>query len=304
MDNKRCGIVAIVGRTNVGKSTLLNYILGKKVAIVSRIPQTTRNIIRGILNEKRGQIVFVDTPGLHKPKHRLGKYMNILAEEQARGADIILHLVDSSENVGEEEEMIVNYLNPLRVLVILVLNKIDLGGKFIPEYLNLWQAKKAKPIQELTDSLLVIPVSALKGSNVDKLLEVLFSHLPPGPQLYPEEIISDFPQRLAYADIIREKLFECMRQEVPHSIAVLVDEVIERSDKLTYIRADIFVERDSQKAIVIGDKGQIVKKVGSLARGELEQLLGKKVYLELNAKVKENWRQDQEFLRQMGIIVK
>lgn len=303
MTNKPCGIVAIVGRTNTGKSTLLNYILGKKVAIVSKVPQTTRNIIRGILTEKRGQIVFVDTPGLHKPKHRLGKYMNILAEEQALGADVILHLVDSSERVGEEEEMVVSELCKSKAPIVLALNKIDLGGKFIPEYLKLWEEKKGKSIQELADSLITIPLSALKGANIDELLGVLFAHLPKGPQLYPDDVISDFPQKMAFADIIREKLFECMRQEVPHSIAVLTDEIIERSDKLTYIKADILVERDSQKAIVIGDKGQIVKKVGSLARGELEKLSGKKVYLELNVKVKANWRQDEELLRQMGIIL-
>lgn len=303
MSEKRCGIAAIVGRTNTGKSTLLNSILGKKVAIVSKVPQTTRNIIRGILNEKRGQIVFVDTPGLHKPKHRLGKYMNILAEDSAEGADVIIHLADASENIGEEEEMIVSYLAKAKAPVVLALNKIDLGGKFISEYLKLWEEKKGKPVAELTKELTVIPVSALKGTNIDMLLDELFSLMPEGPQLYPEDMLSDFPQKLAYADIIREKLFECMRQEMPHSIAVLVEEFIERSKALTYIRAEIFVERDSQKGMVIGDKGQIVKKVGSLARQELEELLGKKVYLELSVKVKENWRQDQEILRRMGMVL-
>ena len=196
MENKKCGIVAIVGRTNTGKSTLLNYILGKKVAIVSKIPQTTRNIIRGILTEKRGQIIFVDTPGIHKPKHRLGKYMNILAEDSASGADLIMHLVDSSERVGEEEEMVVNYLKAASAPIVLALNKIDLGGKFVPEYLKLWEEKKGKTLQELGDALIVIPISALKGTNIDRLLEVLFSHLPEGQELYPQEVISDFPERL------------------------------------------------------------------------------------------------------------
>ncbi len=303
MTDKRCGIVAIVGRTNTGKSTLLNRILGKKVAIVSRVPQTTRNIIRAVLTEKRGQIVFVDTPGLHQPRHRLGKYMNLLAEDSARGADLILHLVDSSERVAEEEEMVAGFLAQSKSPVILALNKIDLGGKFIPEYLQLWEDKKGKSIKELGDLFTVIPVSALKGTNIDKLLDELFSRLPQGPQLYPEDTLSDFPQKLAYADIIREKLFECMRQEVPHSIAVLVNEIIERSKGLTYIGAQIFVERDSQKAIVIGDKARMVKRVGVLARQELEKLSGKKVYLELDVKVKENWRRDEELLRQMGIII-
>jgi GTP-binding protein Era len=303
MDKKRCGIVAIVGRTNTGKSTLLNNILGEKVAIVSKIPQTTRNIIRGILTEKRGQIVFVDTPGIHKPKHRLGKYMNILAEEQARGADLIMHLVDSSERVGEEEEMVVNYLTPAKAPIVLTLNKIDLGGKFVPEYLKLWEKKKGKTFQELTDSLIAIPVSALTGTNIEKLLDVLFSHLPEGPLLYPEDVISDFPERLACADIIRQMLFECMREELPYSIGVLVDEIAERSKKLTYIRADIIVERDSQKAMVIGAQGKVIKNVGSLARQELEDVFGRKVYLELKVKVKQGWRQDTEILRQMGIVL-
>ena len=303
MNKKRCGVVAIVGRTNTGKSTLLNYILGKKVAIVSNIPQTTRNIIRGILTEKRGQIIFVDTPGIHKPKHRLGKYMNILAEEQARGADLIMHLVDSSERTGEEEGLVVNYLNHAKAPIVIALNKIDLGGKFVPEYLKLWEEKRGKTLQELEDTLIAIPISALKGTNIEKLLDILFSHLPEGPELYPQEVISDFPERLACADIIREKLFECMREELPYSIGVLVDEITERSKKLTYIRADILVERDSQKAIVIGAQGKVMKNVGSLARKELEGVFGRNVYLELNVKVKPGWRQDTEILRQMGIIL-
>lgn len=303
MDDKRCGIVAIVGRTNTGKSTLLNQILKQKVAIVSNVPQTTRNIVRGILNEKRGQIVFVDTPGIHKPKHRLGKYMNLLAEDSARGADVILHLVDSSEAVGEEETMVVEHLCRYTPPIVVVLNKIDLGGKFIPEYIRLWEEKKGKPITELGESLAIIPVSALKGVNIDRLLALLFSRLPKGPLLYPEDIVSDFPQRLIFADSIREKLFASMCQEVPHSIAVLVEDIVERSAKLTYVRATIFVERDSQKGIIIGDKGKALKTVGSLSRQDLEKQLGKKVYLELNVKVREHWKQDEEILRQMGIIV-
>jgi len=303
MTDTRCGIVAIIGRSNTGKSTLLNCILGEKVAIVSETPQTTRNIIRGILTEKRGQIIFIDTPGMHKPKHRLGKHMNMLAEDSSRGADVVLYLVDSSEKTGEEEERIVDFLKQSRVPVILALNKIDLGGKFLPEYLKLWEEKAGKTIQELSDKLIVVPISALRGTNISKLLDILFSLLPCGPLLYPKDILSDFPQKLSYADIIREKLFECMRQEVPHSIAVLIDELTERSNKLTYIRAEILVERPSQKAIVIGKKGEVLKKIGSLARKELEDLLEKKVFLELNVKVKENWRQDEEILRKLGVIL-
>ena len=306
MVEKHCGIAAIVGRTNTGKSTLLNALLGQKVSIVSRIPQTTRNIIRGILTEERGQIVFVDTPGLHKPKHHLGKYMNILAEDSAKGADVVLHLVDSSENVGEEETMIVSFLSRQilgKLPIILVLNKIDLGGKFISEYLKLWEEKGGKPINELLDKLIVVPVSALKGTSLDKLLEVLFSYMPKGPLLYPEDIISDFPDNLAYADIIRQKLFERMRQEIPYSIGVLIDEVIKRTKELIFIKAVILVERDSQKAMVIGDKGRLIKEVGSASRKELEEMLDKKVYLELTVKTNPNWREDKEILTRMGIIL-
>ena len=306
MVEKHCGIAAIVGRTNTGKSTLLNALLGQKVSIVSRIPQTTRNIIRGILTEERGQIVFVDTPGLHKPKHHLGKYMNILAEDSAKGADVVLHLVDSSENVGEEETMIVSFLSRQilgKLPIILVLNKIDLGGKFISEYLKLWEEKGGKPINELLDKLIVVPVSALKGTSLDKLLEVLFSYMPKSPLLYPEDIISDFPDNLTYADIIRQKLFERMRQEIPYSIGVLIDEVIKRTKELIFIKAVILVERDSQKAMVIGDKGRLIKEVGSASRKELEEMLDKKVYLELTVKTNPNWREDKEILTRMGIIL-
>ena len=303
MENKKSGIAAIVGRTNTGKSTLLNKVLGRQAAIVSNVPQTTRNIVRGILNEERGQIVFVDTPGIHKPRHRLGKYMNILAEDSARGADVIIHLADSSEAVGEEERMVVKDISQFKAPIIIALNKIDLGGKYVPEYLKLWEEQKGKPISELSGKLTVVPVSALKGANIDRLLGGLFSCLSEGPLLYPEDMVLDFPERLFYADIIREKLFRSMRQEVPHSIAVLVEEIIPRSEKLTYIRAVVYVERPSQKGIIIGEKGKTLKNIGSLARQDLEKQSGKKVYLELEVKVKENWKEDEALLRQMGIIV-
>lgn len=300
MNSNHCGIVAIIGRPNTGKSTLLNYILGEKLAIVSNVPQTTRNVIRGILTEKRGQVIFVDTPGIHKPKHRLGKYMNIAAIDVIKGADILLHMADSSEAPGEEEDMVVGELATVKAPVVLALNKIDLGGKFVDEYIRLWEEKKGKPVTELADSLIVLPMSSLKGTNIDKLLEILFSLLPEGHNLYPDDMLSDFPQKLAYADIIREKLLTRMRQEVPHSIAVLVEEITDRTQKLTYIKAAIYVERESQKGIVVGAKGGILKEVGSLARRELEELLKKKVYLELNVKVKEDWKSDPLILKLLG----
>jgi len=295
-----CGVVAIIGRPNTGKSTLLNYILGEKVAAVSSVPQTTRNAIRGILTEARGQIIFVDTPGIHKPKHRLGKYMNMMAQSAGRDADVIVHLADSSEAPGEEESMVVGGLAGEKKKIILALNKIDLGGKFIGEYIKLWEEKKAKPLSQLAEELTVIPISSRKGTNVDKLLGLLFSSLPEGQNLYPDDMLSDFPRKLAYADIIREKLFASMRQEVPHSIAVLVEEITERSKKLTYIKGLIIVERPSQKAIVIGAGGQALKEAGSLSRKELEELLEKKVFLDLEVKVMPGWKSKHEILKLLG----
>lgn len=303
MQKLRCGIVAIVGRPNVGKSTLLNYILGEKVAIVSSVPQTTRTQIRGILNDKRGQIVFLDTPGLHIPKTRLGKFMNISAEDAIMGADVVLHLVDSSEPPGEEENIIVDKLKDITNPIVLGLNKIDLGGEYVPKYIELWEEKREKPITEMTDSLISIPISSLKGNNVDKLLEVLFSFLKEGPELYPPDVLTDFPKKLAIADMIREKLLNFMREEVPHSIAVLVDEITDRSERLVFIRAEILVERSSQKSIIIGKNGTMLKKVGSLARKELEEYFSKKVFLELWVRVEENWKKNPQLLRELGYIL-
>jgi len=299
-NNFRCGFVAIVGRPNVGKSTLLNNILGEKVAIVTRIPQTTRNLIRGILTEDRGQVIFIDTPGIHLSKDRLGKYMNISASEIIEDADLIIHLVDSSEQVGKEEIIVVNKLKKLKKPIILGLNKIDLGGEFIPQYIKLWEEAKAKPITQLTDSIIVLPLSGLKNKNIKELLEITFSLLPQGDLLYPGEIISDFPQNNLIADIIREKLMNLMRQEIPYSLAVLVEEVLERSKRLMVIKAKVYIERDSQRRIVIGEGAQIIKKVGILARRELEEIFNKKIYLELHVDTKKAWRQDPRMLKILG----
>jgi len=299
----RSGIVAIVGRPNVGKSTLLNKILGEKVAIVSAIPQTTRNSIRGIFNHSRGQIVFVDTPGIHFPSHKLGKHMVNWAKEAIAGSDLVIHLVDTNEPPGEEEELAVEQLKDLKAPVVLGLNKIDLGAKFIPRYIELWEAKKKKPIKELDESLILFTLSGLKGTNIDKLVELIFSHLPKGPALYPEDLLSDIPMRFAVAEIIREKLFALLRQEIPHHLAVLVEEMIERTGKLTYIKAHILVEKDSQKIIVVGKHGNILKEAGEKARKEIEVILEKKVYLELWVKVEAGWRQDPLLLKRLGYII-
>ncbi|MFH1361022.1 MAG: GTPase Era [Candidatus Omnitrophota bacterium] len=295
----RCGFVAIVGRPNVGKSTLLNNIVGQKVAIVSKVPQTTRHQIRGIYNSDRGQIIFLDTPGIHLEKDNLDRFMNTTSLETLEGADCIIHLADIMRCVGQEEEMVLRNLENAKVPVILGLNKSDLKGKYAHEYISLWQKIKGETLSEKGDFVL-LPLSAKEGMNIDKLIDILFGFLPAGPALYPTDTVSDVPQKLAIADIVREKLFFLLREEVPHSVAVVVEEMIQRKKKLLYIRIQILVERDSQKEIVIGQNGQVLKKAGSLARKELERLLQSKIYLDLHVKAKKKWRDDMSFLGEMG----
>lgn len=298
----RCGFVAVVGRPNTGKSTLVNTILGKKIAIVSAVPQTTRNKIRGIYNEKRGQIIFIDTPGLHLAADRLGKCMNASSAGVIEEADVIVHLADTRRSVGKEEEFVVDRLKKLKKPVILGLNKIDLGAKFLGQYIELWEKALNKPIQELTSRIACVPLSGLTGKNLDALLEEIFRNLPEGEPLYPADMSSDTPQNLAIADIIREKFLNLAREEVPFSIAVLVEEITPRTNKLIYIRARIIVERDSQKEIVIGKKGHILKQVGILARQELEGLLNTKVFLETRVSAEKKWRENDRILEALGYI--
>lgn len=301
-ENKlHCGIVAIVGRPNTGKSTLLNSILGEKVTIVSKVPQTTRNKIRGIFTDRRGQIVFIDTPGMHLPKHRLGSLMVRQIEDAIDGSDLVIHLVDSNDSLGEEEKLIIDKIKNVKTPVVLGVNKVDLKAIFIDTYIKTWERIKGKTAAQMADNFIIMPLSGIKGININKLVDVIFAHLPEGPLLYPPDMLSDFPQKLAIADIIREKLFELMHKEVPHSLAVYIEEMFPQR-KLIYIRALIFIERESQKAIVIGKDGEILKKVGLQARKEIEEILGKKVFLETYVKVKSGWREDPMLLREMGYI--
>ncbi|MFA5259879.1 MAG: GTPase Era [Candidatus Omnitrophota bacterium] len=295
----RCGTVSIVGRPNVGKSTLLNHIVGEKVAIVSEVPQTTRNQVRGIYTEERGQIIFIDTPGFHKNKDKLDQFMNKTALGTTLDTDCIIHLVDCGDPVGPEEEAVVRKLASLTVPVVLGLNKVDITDKFIPEYISLWEKVTGKPVTQL-ERFVILPLSGKTGMNTQKLLDVLFEFLLPGPALYPEDVVCDIPQRMAVADIIREKFFQIMRQEVPHSLAVLIEDMQPKRHKVVHIRALVLVERDSQKNIVIGKNGQVLKEVGTLARQELEDLMDVKVFLELFVKSKRNWRQDNSLLVEMG----
>ncbi len=299
----KAGIVAIIGRANVGKSTLLNRLVGEKVAIVSPVPQTTRNQIRAILNEPRGQIVFLDTPGMHVSKHALDRAMISAINDSLSGVDVVLHLVDATERVGEEEEMVIERLRGVDAPIILGLNKIDRSPAHLEDYLLVWERKLGKKLSDVTDRLMPVPFSALTGTNVDRLLDELFARLPEGEPLYPENILTDFPRQLTIQDIIREKFLAYLKDELPFSLAIHASEIVERSEKLLYVKAMVLVERDSQKAIVIGHKGEVLKKVGEAARRELEELYEKKIYLDLWVKVDKGWKQNGELLRQMGYIL-
>ncbi len=295
----KCGMVTIIGRPNVGKSTLLNKIVAEKVAIVSRVPQTTRNQVRGIYNDERGQIVFIDTPGLHLGHDKLDKFMNQSAGGTIEEADCIIYLADVSRRIGLEEKNIAQRLAPVKTPLILALNKIDLKKDLIPDYIAMWEQQKGMSVNEMKDFTL-LPISSQKGINVDKLIDVVFEYLPQGPLLYPPDIVCDAPQKMVIADVIREKLFEMMREEVPHSLGVVVEDMQPRRNKVMHIKALILVERDSQKEIVIGKNGSVLKKAGTLARVELEDLLETKVFLELYVKVQKKWRDDASLLQDIG----
>lgn len=296
----RCGMVAIVGRPNSGKSTLLNSILGEKVTIVSKVPQTTRNQIRGIYTDERGQIIFIDTPGLHPGRDQLDKCMNKSSTGTFHEVDCLIYVMDTSRRIGVEEEYAAGQLSGVKAPIILGLNKIDLKGKYLPDYIALWEKAKGKPIQEMKD-ITLLPISGQDGTNVEKLRDIIFDYLPESPALYPEDVISDVPQRLAIADIIREKLFDLMKEEIPHALTVVVEHMQPKAVKTTHIKALILVERETQKEIVIGKGGGILKKVGTLARLELEELLETKVFLELYVKVQKQWRNDVSLLQELGL---
>jgi GTP-binding protein Era len=298
----KSGMVAIVGRPNVGKSTLLNAILGEKVSIVSDVPQTTRRQIRGIHTDGRGQIVFIDTPGMHIGRDKLDKYMDRASLSSIDGVETVIHMVDASETTGLEEKRVISRLNKCGKPIIVALNKTDITkGKFVPEYIKLWEDTRGKPITAMED-LTLFPLSALKGTNVKKLLDLLFEKMPEGPLLYPVDAITDLPKQMAMADLIREKLFKLMREEVPHSIAVVIEGVKPKKGKVLHIRANILVERESQKEIVIGRGGAVLKQVGTEARKDLEELVDQKVFLELFVRTKSRWREDYSTLEEMGYV--
>lgn len=279
----KSGFVSIVGRPNVGKSTLMNQIIGEKVAITSDKAQTTRNRVEGILTTDTEQIIFIDTPGIHKPKHQLGQYMVQSALSTLNEVDIVLFMINVSEKMGPGDRFIMERLRDLESPVFLVMNQID---KIHPdELLPMIEAYQAE--LEFDE---VIPVSALEGNNVDRLLEVIASYLEEGPQYYPTDQLSDHPEYFIVQELIREKVLQLTREEIPHSVAVKTESMEKIDEDMIEVQATIFIERDSQKGIIIGKRGSMLKEIGTRARKDIQNLLGSKVYLELWVKVKDDWR--------------
>ncbi len=295
----KCGMVTIVGRPNVGKSTLLNKLVGEKVSIVSKVPQTTRNQIRGIYNDERGQIIFIDTPGINLGKDKLDQMMNNASSSTIDQADCVIYLVDTSRRTGREEEFIAEKIASTKSPVILGLNKVDLKGEHLNDYISFWEKIKGKPVQQIKN-FAMIALSGQNGVNTDKLLDIIFDYLPEGPALYPTDIVCDVPQRMVMADIVREKFLDLMRDEIPHALGVGIEAVKNKGKDVVLIQAVIFVDRPSQKEIVIGKKGHILKQVGIAARKELEDLLEKKVFIDLFVKTQENWRDNLSMLQELG----
>ncbi|MBF8257951.1 MAG: GTPase Era [Actinobacteria bacterium] len=296
-EGKKSGFVALVGRPNVGKSTLLNRMLGAKIAIVSRKPQTTRDRIAGILTDSRGQIVFLDGPGIHRPAKALNAYMVRTAQRIAEEADVAVHIVDDRHGeAGEEETLVRGILENVSVPRMLAVNKIDRSGESAARH-RLERMMKGGLYKE------GFLISAATGKGVDEFIGRLFSILPEGPAYYPEEDLTDLPMRFIAKEIVREKLFEALSEELPYSVAVTIEEYSEEPEKgLVRIRAEISVERESQKGIIIGRGGGMLKKIGTEARLELEKETGERVYLELFVKVEKDWSRNETMLRRLGYV--
>ena len=289
----RSGFVTLIGRPNSGKSTLVNQLVGEKISIVTDKPQTTRNVIRGIVTRPEGQLVLVDTPGVHKPIHRMNSLMMKSVRDAISDVDVLALMVDASQRFGKGDQFALELVAPLSPTKVLILNKIDTIKK--PDLLPLidMYSKLAK-FEE------IVPVSALSGENVETLVKVLFQLLPSGPPLYPEDQLTDRQERSIAAEMIREKLINLTEEELPYSMAVSVDR-FEESEAICRIYATIHVERETQKGIVIGKAGRLLKEAGIAARQDLEKLLGRQVYLELHVKVTADWREDDEALRNFGV---
>ena len=290
----KSGFVGLIGRPNVGKSTLMNRLIGQKIAITSKKPQTTRNRIQTVYTDERGQIIFLDTPGIHQAKNKLGEYMVKVANRTLSEVDVILWLVEPSTFIGAGEKEIARQLSMVKAPVILVINKVDTVQKeqvlrFVDAYRGLLQFAE------------IVPVSALKGLNTDTLLDILYRYLPQGPQYYDEDTVTDQPMRQMVAEMIREKALRCLDDEIPHGIAVVIDRMNERKGGgIMDIEATIVCERESHKGIVIGKGGQMLKKIGSAARHDAEEMLEMQVNLKLWVKVRKEWRDNDLYLKNYG----
>ncbi|GKV68051.1 GTPase Era [Sporosarcina sp. NCCP-2716] len=293
-NNFKSGFVSIIGRPNVGKSTFMNRVVGQKIAIMSDKPQTTRNKVQGVVTNEESQIVFIDTPGIHKPKHKLGDFMMKSAKNTLKEVDVILFMVNANEKIGPGDRFVIEMLKGTETPVFLVINKIDLVHPddllgIITSYVDEY------------DFAEIIPLSALNGNNVERLMDTLLSYLPEGPKYYPDDQVTDHPERFIISELIREKVLHLTREEVPHSIAVVIEKISREKDKeLVNVMATIIVERDSQKGIVIGKQGALLKQIGSKARRDIEMLLGSKVFLELWVKVQKDWRNKPGQLKEFG----
>ena len=293
MEIKKSGMIAIVGRPNVGKSTLTNALVGEKIAIVTNKPQTTRNRICAVLNRGECQFVFMDTPGLHRARTRLGDYMVKVARDSVADVDAVMLLVEPIPHVGGPEEELIERIKALGVPSVLVINKIDTVKK--DELLSVMQAYGEKHSFNA-----ILPVSARNGEGLEELLQVLGEFLPEGPQLFPEDMVTDQPERQVCAEIVREKLLLCLDKEIPHGTAVEVTRFIERDDEVIEMDATIYCEKDSHKGIIIGKGGAMLKKISTLARQDIERFMGTKVFLQTWVKVKENWRDNLNLIQNFG----
>ncbi|HAX73441.1 MAG TPA: GTPase Era [Firmicutes bacterium] len=290
----KSGFISIIGRPNVGKSTFLNQVLGKKIAIMSDKPQTTRNKIQGVITDADSQIIFIDTPGIHKPKHKLGEFMTDLAIGTLNEVDCVMLMVNATEQVGKGDRFIIEQLQDVKQPVFLIINKIDLITK--EELFHVIESFKNE--YAFTE---IIPISAKTGENVDRLITVIKNFLPEGPQFYPSDHITDHPERFIISELVREKVLHLTREEVPHSVAVVIDKIEKIEGKNTIdVMATIVVERSSQKGILIGKNGKMLKDIGTLARKDIQNLLGTKIYLELWVKVQKDWRNKKLYLNDFG----
>lgn len=290
----KSGFVSIIGRPNVGKSTFLNRVIGQKIAIMSDKPQTTRNKVQGVLTTDDAQLIFIDTPGIHKPKHKLGDFMMKVAINTLKEVDLVLFMVNAEEGFGRGEEFILEKFQGVKTPVFLVINKIDL----------IHPDKLLEVIQSYSEKFSfteIVPISALQGNNIERILEQIKKYLPVGPQYYPADQVTYHPERFIITELIREKALHLTHEEIPHSLAVVMEKLDRSSEKnMIHVMATIIVERDSQKGIIIGKQGKMLKEIGKRARGDIENLLGSKVYLELWVKVQKDWRNKMGQLRDFG----